>query len=108
VDQFTGSGHDDHPSSRRDGELHDYLTLGLLAGRRPCAIPAISASPLPHLDRCVAVHREEYGGNDYGGLPVPDDASGSPDDAEAEVRYAWCLEYAFEFKLRLPRVETVE
>jgi hypothetical protein len=34
------------------------------------AIPAISASPLPHLDRCAAAYREEYGGNEYGGLPV--------------------------------------
>ena len=39
---------------------------------------------------------------------LPDDASGSPDDAEAEVRYAWCLNYSFEFKIRPPRVETVE
>jgi hypothetical protein len=34
------------------------------------SIPAISASPLPHLDRCAAAYREEYGGNEYGGLPV--------------------------------------
>jgi hypothetical protein len=34
------------------------------------AITAISASPLPHLDRCAAAYREEYGGNEYGGLPV--------------------------------------
>ena len=34
------------------------------------AIPAISPSPLPHLDRCAAAYREEYGGNEYGGLPV--------------------------------------
>jgi hypothetical protein len=34
------------------------------------AIPAISASPLPHLDRCAAAYREEYGGNEYGRLPV--------------------------------------
>jgi hypothetical protein len=40
--------------------------------------------------------------------PVPDDARGSPDDAEAEVRYAWCLKYSFEFKIRLARVDTVE
>jgi hypothetical protein len=47
--------------------------------RKPCrdapvnqatAIPAISASPLPHLDRCAAACREEHGGNEYGGLPV--------------------------------------
>jgi hypothetical protein len=25
---------------------------------------------LPHLDRCAAAYREEYGGNEYGGLPV--------------------------------------
>ena len=47
-------------------------------------------------------------GRIYSGLPVPDDASGSPDNAEAEVRDAWRLKYSFEFKIRLPRVETVE
>jgi 3-oxoacyl-[acyl-carrier protein] reductase len=44
--------------------------------RKPCrdapvnqatAIPAISASPLPHLDRCAAACREEHGGNEYCG-----------------------------------------
>jgi hypothetical protein len=33
-------------------------------------IPAIGAPPLPHLERCAAAYREEYGGNEYGGLPV--------------------------------------
>src|SRR5258706_548985 len=32
------------------------------------AIPAISASLLPYLDRCAAAYREEYGGNEYGGV----------------------------------------
>jgi len=36
------------------------------------AIPTISASPLRHLDRCAAAYREEYGGNEFGGLPVTD------------------------------------
>jgi hypothetical protein len=34
--------------------------------KQATAIPAISASPLPHLDRCAAAYREEYGGNEYG------------------------------------------
>jgi hypothetical protein len=34
------------------------------------AIPAISAPPLPHLNRCAAAYREEYGGNEYAALPV--------------------------------------
>ena len=34
------------------------------------AILAISAPPLPHLNRCAAAYREEYDGNEYGGLPV--------------------------------------
>src|SRR5262245_11951814 len=29
-----------------------------------------SRVPLPELDRCAATYREEYGGNEYGGLPV--------------------------------------
>jgi IstB-like ATP binding protein len=33
------------------------------------AIPAISASPLPHVDRRAASYRGEYGGIEYGGLP---------------------------------------
>jgi hypothetical protein len=36
------------------------------------AIPAISASPLLHLDQCAVAYREEYGGYEYGGLPVAD------------------------------------
>jgi hypothetical protein len=36
------------------------------------AIPPMSASPLPYLDRCAAAYREECGGNEYGGLPVKD------------------------------------
>src|SRR5690242_10309584 len=33
-------------------------------------IPAIGSSPLPHLERSAAAYQEEYGGSEYGGLPV--------------------------------------
>ena len=47
------------PNPRRDAPV-DQAT----------AIPAISAPPRPHLNRCAAAYREEYDGNEYGGLPV--------------------------------------
>lgn len=37
---------------------------------RATTVPTIGATPLPHLERCAAAYREEYGGNEYGGLPV--------------------------------------
>lgn len=33
-------------------------------------IPVIGASPLPHPELCPAARQEEYGGNEYGGLPI--------------------------------------
>ena len=67
-------------SLRCHARLHAYRTLqqNELASE-PCrdapveqatTIPAIGAPPIPHLERCDDPYREEYGGNEYGGLPV--------------------------------------
>jgi hypothetical protein len=87
-----------------------WLTYGGVVGG---ALPATGWRKAPPLgDNRVCARRccasVELTIVDNRGYPSPDDASGSPDDAEAEVRYAWCLKYSFEFKIRLPRVETVE
>jgi IstB-like ATP binding protein len=57
------------PNAHTDVTIHAQTTSQNPI-RATTAIPAISASPLPHVDRRAASDRGEYGGIEYGGLPV--------------------------------------
>jgi hypothetical protein len=63
------------------------------SANQPTATPVNSASlPWPRLSRCTTAYREEYGGIEYGGLPVKYSVFTVPQRFTSELlRWPYCL-----------------